>query len=64
MSVLQELQDRSESQCELCSTKDDLEIYEVPPVSTGGIDGSLLACETCIGQIENPETTNANHWRC
>ena len=64
MSVLQELQDRSESQCELCSTKDDLKIYEVPPVSTGGIDGSLLACETCIGQIENPETTNANHWRC
>jgi len=36
----------------------------VPPVSTGGIDGSLLACETCVGQIENPETTNANHWRC
>ena len=64
MSVFQELQDRSESQCELCSTKDDLKIYEVPPVSTGGIDGSLLACETCIGQIENPETTNANHWRC
>ena len=64
MSVLQELQDRSELQCELCSTKDDLKIYEVPPVSTGGIDGSLLACETCIGQIENPETTNANHWRC
>jgi len=64
MSVLQELQDRSESQCELCSTKDDLKIYVVPPVSTGGIDGSLLACETCVGQIENPETTNANHWRC
>ena len=33
---------------------------------TGGgrVDGSLLACETCIDQIDNPENTDANHWRC
>ncbi|WP_435254167.1 PhnA domain-containing protein [Tenacibaculum sp. A30] len=64
MSLLQELQDRSGNQCELCASKDDLSIYEVPPISTGGVDGSLLACSTCIEQIENPETTDANHWRC
>jgi len=23
-----------------------------------------LACKTCVNQIENPETTDANHWRC
>ncbi len=64
MSVEKELLERSGSKCELCSAKENLKVYEVPPVSTGGIDGSLLACTTCISQIENPETTDANHWRC
>ena len=64
MSVLQQLQDRSGSTCELCGATENLKIYEVPPVSTRGIDESLLACETCIGQVDNPDTTSANHWRC
>lgn len=64
MSLIQRLNERSGSKCELCSATNDLKIYEVPPVSTGGIDGSLLACVTCIDQINNPETTDANHWRC
>jgi len=66
MSLLQELQDRSGNQCELCTSKTNLSIYEVKPTLTvgGGVDGSLLACETCIDQIDNPENTDANHWRC
>ncbi|WP_276168106.1 PhnA domain-containing protein [Zobellia alginiliquefaciens] len=64
MSVLEELTNRSGSACELCGATSELNVYEVQPVSTGGIDGSILACTTCIGQVENPETTDANHWRC
>jgi len=64
MSLLQELQDRSENQCELCTSKENLNTYEVKPVSTGGVDGGLLACAICVDQIENPETTDVNHWRC
>ncbi|MGG6229305.1 PhnA domain-containing protein [Tenacibaculum sp. SDUM215027] len=64
MSLLQELQDRSGNQCELCTSKNDLSIYEVQPISTGGVDGSLLACATCIEQIEDTDKTDANHWRC
>lgn len=64
MSLLQTLQDRSGNACELCTSTNDLNIYEVPPVSTAGVDGSLLACKTCIEQVENPETTDPNHWRC
>lgn len=64
MSLLQDLQDRSGNQCELCTSTNELSIYEVPPVSVGGVDGSVLACATCKEQIENPEVTNANHWRC
>lgn len=64
MTVYEELQNRSGVKCELCSVTDNLSVYQVPPVSTGGIDGSILACDTCIDQIENPDTTDANHWRC
>ena len=64
MSLLENLQARSGNQCEICTSKDGLSIYEPKPTSTGGLDGSLLACETCVGQIDNPDTTDANHWRC
>ncbi|MBM1105671.1 PhnA domain-containing protein [Aurantibacter crassamenti] len=64
MSLLEGLQARSGSICELCAATEKLEVYEVQPKSTGGIDGSVLACSTCIGQIEDPDTTDANHWRC
>ena len=64
MSIEKELLARSGSACELCGATETLKVYEVPPVSTGGIDGSLLACTTCISQIENPDTTDVNHWRC
>jgi len=68
MGLFEDLQSRSGSKCELCAATDDLKVYEVPPVSTGGVDGSILACETCIGQIESrslgTDTIDANHWRC
>lgn len=64
MGLLEDLQDRSGNVCELCTSTDNLAIYEVPPVSTGGFDGSILACNICVGQIENPEVTEPNHWRC
>ena len=64
MSLLQDLEARSGKQCELCSASHNLSIYEMKPVTVGGVDGSILACETCVTQIENPETTEANHWRC
>lgn len=64
MSLQQDLENRSGTTCELCTATQNLSIYEVKPTSTGGVDGSLLACETCVDQIENPENTVANHWRC
>ncbi len=64
MSLLKELQDRSGSQCELCTSKIDLNIYEVPPISTGGVDGNILVCTNCINQINTSETIDTNHWRC
>ncbi|MFY0630620.1 MAG: PhnA domain-containing protein [Flavobacteriaceae bacterium] len=64
MALQQDLENRSGNQCELCASKSNLEIYEVQPTSTGGVDGSILVCDVCRNQIENPEATDANHWRC
>lgn len=64
MGLLEDLQERSGNTCELCGATNNLKVYEVPPISTGGVDGSLLACTTCIDQIENPDNIDANHWRC
>lgn len=64
MNLLQELKKRSGESCELCGSKESLSVYEVPPVGVGGVDGSLLACNTCITQIENPTLMDSNHWRC
>ena len=64
MSVERELNKRSGSKCELCGATENLKVYEVLPTKKGGIDESILACSTCIDQIENPETVDLNHWRC
>jgi protein PhnA len=64
MQLEKKLKDRSDSKCELCGNENDLKVYEVPPHSNGNIEESILACTTCVTQIENPETTIANHWRC
>ncbi|CEN44932.1 Protein phnA [Capnocytophaga canis] len=64
MNLLQELKNRSGNCCELCGATENLHIYEVPPVGAGGVDGSLLVCETCKNQIENPAMMDTNHWRC
>ena len=64
MSIMAYLEFRSGNTCELCGATETLQVYEVPPVSTGGLDGSLLGCENCIHQIENPDAVEPNHWRC
>ncbi|MFC2109257.1 PhnA domain-containing protein [Bacteroidota bacterium] len=64
MSIQAELEARSGNACELCTATTDLKVYQVKPVDVGGLDESLLACNTCSTQIDNPETTDANHWRC
>jgi protein PhnA len=63
MSIEQTLHERSESACELCFAKDDLRIYKVIP-DTQQADKSILVCQTCMEQLQNPATIDVNHWRC
>lgn len=64
MSLERELKKRSNSVCELCSSNENLQVYVVPPSKDERLENTLLACKTCVEQIENPDTTDANHWRC
>lgn len=64
MSIERELKKRAEGKCELCSSVDHLEIHTVAPIKDESLYKSLLACKICVGQIEDPEITDPNHWRC
>ena len=64
MNLERELNKRANSICELCSANEHIEIYTLAPAKEKSLNKSLTACKTCISQIENPDTTDANHWRC
>jgi protein PhnA len=64
MSLNKELEKRSGSVCELCGSEEGLVPYEVPASPTSGVDSTILICNTCNEQIENPELMDSNHWRC
>ncbi len=60
-----ELNTRSNSTCELCSSTNELTSYEVTPLQNGGrIDDYIFVCSTCKSQIEDADKIEANHWRC
>jgi protein PhnA len=59
MPTEQELLTRSNSTCELCGSKDNLNALAVEPK-----EDNLLVCATCKDQIENPDKVEPNHWRC
>ena len=63
MSLEQELFQRSNSQCELCTSNEDLQVFEVAD-SPKDAENHILICANCKEQIEDPEKTEANHWRC
>lgn len=65
MAFEKELNLRSNSCCELCSSTTNLESYEILPLQNNGkIDDYVLICEKCKNQLENTNSTDTNHWRC
>lgn len=64
MSIKSALQTRSNNTCELCQASESLGVYAVPPGNEETSDRCILLCSTCLGQIKDPSTVDANHWRC
>jgi protein PhnA len=63
MSIKEALEKRSGGVCELCGSTHNLDVFEVAP-SNGTVEQSILACETCRSQLNDPETLDENHWHC
>ena len=64
MSLERELYKRADNKCELCTNDEHLEVHTLAPQKDENLKKSLIVCKTCVGQIEDPDTTDANHWRC
>lgn len=64
MSVEKTVQDRSGSQCEICTSAEQLTLYNVPPNPQGTVDDTIYCCSTCKNQLENTDQVDPNHWRC
>jgi len=66
MSVVTEkrLKDRSGSVCEISGCDENLVVYLVEPKTENIPENCILITKNLRDQIENPETTNANDWRC
>lgn len=62
--TLQQLQERSNHQCELCTAKDSLTLFEVPPTASNVADREILICSKCLAQIEKKEELDSSHWQC
>lgn len=63
MSILATLEQRADSQCELCASKDSLNVYEVPPAEAHS-DKCILACNSCIAGLDSSADLEVNHFRC
>jgi len=62
--ILKELQSRSNMACELCTSTVDLNVHLVAPKMQEALENSVLICNNCKTQIEDPELADTNHWRC
>ena len=63
MSLESDLNKRSDSKCELCTSDNGIMPFGVSP-KEGSLDGSISACETCNEQLNDDSKIEANHWRC
>jgi protein PhnA len=64
MTLIEELQQRSGSACELCGATEGLSAYAVPPNPSDDAAHQVWACQNCRTQLEGPEPGDPNHWRC
>jgi protein PhnA len=48
MSLEKELEQRSSSKCELCSSIEKLSAYTLPDIKENGLKTALYACSICM----------------
>jgi len=64
MSIESTLQQRSNDQCELCGSAQNLTVHAVAPKSGDNSDDCVLVCNTCTEQLTGGADLDVTHWRC
>lgn len=64
MSLDKKLAERSGEKCELCTATTGLSAYTIEPGNPKNNDENIVVCSTCLSQIKDASTMDANHWRC
>ena len=64
MSLEKQLVDRSGNQCELCSSTNNLKVYEIPPNPQKRIEEIIHVCTKCQLQLDKKEELEGAHWSC
>lgn len=64
MSIDKKLAERSGEKCELCTATSNLSAYIVAPGNPKNTDENIVVCGTCLEQITEEKSMDANHWRC
>lgn len=62
MNIESTVKERSGNACELCTSENDLSIFEVPPQDRSTTANTILICDKCKKQYEKKEDLDYNHW--
>lgn len=63
MSLEKALQERSGSQCELCTSTTGLTAYGLPPNDSDLPNENILVCQKCFDQLNKTEQLDFDHWK-
>lgn len=63
MRSIEELRQRSNGRCELCTSDNDTQAYEIPHTPDSYAGEGIWICNQCLKQIEKKEPLDGNHWR-
>ena len=61
--MIEELKQRSNNECELCKSTQDLDVFEVYP-HDGTAKTAILACGKCRENLADIRNGDKNHWHC
>ncbi|UYQ90951.1 PhnA domain-containing protein [Chitinophaga horti] len=64
MKIADQVAARSQQQCELCASTDQLSLYEVPPSDYATSEYTINICNNCRTQIDKKAPLDQEHWRC
>ena len=62
--MLKQLEKRSNGNCELCGSSEELSAFIVSPKSGESINHNIHICSTCKDQLSGDKDLDPNHWRC